>query len=350
MINILVPIPLMIIGISLTTFQKSQKQILATLTYTYFILNLALLILSLLYRVFFAGHAFFLIGNVTVPQVVGAFRRPTYLSWAAANVLLCAIVSLMTMHRSSFSKNKKVLWYFIFIVASYFLLASKIRGSLFAVIIASIIFFASKGITKALYLALILSLVFGLIFIFASNQIYSVLRIEDNASYIDWYNFTSGRLSIFERSIREIEANPAILIIGQPDRGEVYMSGLQDYRSEDWHDPLWMFHEFGLIGVFFFYGLLISLIIQIFKKSKRAVINRNNIWTVEIPLVLIIRNVITSLADSNLVIGHMDHIFFWICIGILICKPDDLKIYSIKRNTANPAVTIGKTSINNIVS
>jgi hypothetical protein len=304
-------------GIAAVAKHHTQEQALVELNLSYVVLCAVFVTLSLA----LSGGFFRAASTVYNERFNGIFRNPNYLSWVTANVLLCAIVAAGRGRWRRFGAKSWALWSVAVTASLATLLGAKTRNVWFAVMIAVGAWLLSQERKKFVLLTLSATAAFTLLLHISPDRMLEVARVTDRAAdgSIPVDELVSGRLGILRRSIREILSDPGRVIIGTSrSRDEVEVSpGM--FRSAGWHDPLWLIQDQGLPGFLFYYGTLMVVLGISFRAMKQGS-REGRYWVYDLTFMLMLRIVISSLVDANLIIGHMDHIYFWLCAGCLMAR------------------------------
>jgi hypothetical protein len=238
-----------------------------------------------------------------------------------ANALLYAIVATGRGRWRRFGARSWALWSIAVVASLATLMGAKTRNVWFAVMIAVGAWLLSQERRKLILLILSATATFTLLLHISPNRMLDLARVEDNSvdGMVSVDGIVSGRLGILQRSIREIVSDPRRLIVGTSrSRDEVEVSpGM--FRPAGWHDPLWLIQDQGLPGFLFYYGALVVVLGISFRAMKHGAQRRRH-EVYDLTFVLMLRIVVSSLVDANLIIGHMDHIYFWLCAGCLMAR------------------------------
>ncbi|MCB8920914.1 MAG: O-antigen ligase family protein [Ardenticatenaceae bacterium] len=316
---------LMIAGIGFSAYKRSPRQALKTLNQSYFLLNLLLVLVSFLY-----------IGKFpifTQNRFTGIFRNPNYLSWSVANVLLLAIPIFVHSNRIKQSNGSRIIWVTIIIMSTILIVAAKTRGAIIAISLVVIFYLFYEGTRKLIKGLVVVLVIGGSLVLQFPDELAIVARTDmihfnDSLSSTDLARLTSSRSTILEHSWLELRRNPERLFIGSGVRDVIRLDKIA--RDAGWHDPIGLLHSDGIIGFVFYWSFLLALILSAFKRAWQEKSHPPvDLWIYPTTFIWLTKIVVGSIGDSILIIGHMDHIYFWICAGILIINSNSKNQQSI---------------------
>lgn len=296
----------LISGVGILTYCGSRAKALTLLNRTYFFLNLVLVLMS----------GFFLFGSNTfgASRFTGVFRDPNYMSWAAVNVFLALSFYTFDERFQRASIWIRILSVAILAVSLLILLATGSRDSIFAGLVVFLLLNPSKGVSRAFLKPMLVGLFIGLLFFQYSEQLPALLRIQFQSEEIDVRKLSGGRSEIFYDSLAELREHPERLFIGTGSRGIRYGSLV---RPAEWHDPLARLHSDGIFGYILYLIFLLALVASSYETVRSK---SETVWGSTVTTVWLSRMILTSFVDSNLIIGHMDYLYFWLVAGCLIAQ------------------------------
>lgn len=305
-------------GIGLVALLYSQRRALILLNKSFLIVNILLVVLSVI--LFPTGV--FSLSVISSARFQGIFRNPNYLSYAAANTFILLFFYWHTDSRRDASPSRRILLILCTSVTLIVLLATKTRSAWIGVGIAITVYYMISGFRRLVIVFGGVTLVFLLLSTYSetmSESMYDFIRLEPTYDgTVDLNQLTSGRYSIFQRSLDELREHPERLVIGTGERELVNLGSR--VRRANWHDPIALLHSEGVIGYMAYYVFAVYLIFLVYRAARKEFRQdgKQSVWGYQLALMLVVRMIVSSLSDSNLIIGHLDYLYYWLFAGIMI--------------------------------
>lgn len=308
---------ILLAGIGLVARLGSQRNAITLLNKSFLTTNVLLVVLSV---VFFAPELF-----LFSARFVGIFRNPNYLSFAAANMFILFFLGWQTQRWRKTGGWQKILLIICTSTALVVLLATRTRGAWLGVLMAIAVYYFARNSRR---LVIVFGgLAIGLILLSnayseqLSEPFYEFVRLERSyEGAVDLNQFTSGRYNIFRRSLSELQQHPERLLMGTGQRTWVDLGS--KVREADWHDPIALLHSEGVIGYLAKYVFALYLLFVVYRGVQEELEENEQppIWGYQMALLLAVRMIFSSLADSNLNIGHLDYLYYWLFAGIAFVR------------------------------
>lgn len=332
---IIVPLGLIVAGGAIVLSMKSRFSALQLLNTSLLIINLGLMILSVLALLITPNSAFY--GGGT--RFVGVFTKPQGLSYAAANAFGWAAVTLSVPAWRVQSKIPSRLLWLMTIGSVIIVVMTEVRGTMVGIMVALVLVIVLRLSSKktAMFLALLFIIIVAW-YIVSPEAVPGQLRlVMDPAGNLDLNATLSGRYDLIERSLYELRQNPERLLYGTATRAQLYLSDRDDYVDGGWHDPFALIHEQGLLGFLIYNSVMLAPILLWYRRlrrprtsagSSRGNLNSKDELIIWITLFFMIQMYISSLGDSTLIIGHLDHAYYWMAYGMLVVDSSRADSYS----------------------
>jgi O-antigen ligase len=262
------------------------------------------ILLKLGYKPDYAGGDLF---NLVV-QYLGIRRASGGLADAlnyGYTMALFAIFILYRLLKYPLSKSSKIISYLLIGVLSIATILSLTRGAIIVLAIGFLIFAFTYGSIK-LKMALVFSLFIGSTYI-ASSEYGELLYIRFTDQEKTSAESTQGRITMAEKSIDSILANPLGVGLGTQGAGTKFLN--DDARINTDNYFLWIAVESGVIGVLLLLLTLAANFLICFKCMKKDRPSYIYFFILSISFIL-------AATLSSAPISPLYAIFFWIIINI----------------------------------
>lgn len=313
--EMVVPLALALAGVALSASNRNgEVHPLKTLNNAFLAINGLLVSVSLIGFVFAQSGVLFR----ETTRFAGIFTKPTFLSFAAANVL--GFVTIRLVYTQS-GKRTQILLAVLALAMIAVTVATQVRGTMVAIVAALALVVLPRFRLMIQIAAIAAAGIAVAILLLTPERAPAPLRIGINMQgEIDWNLTSSGRYRLALRSVKELRDNPSRFLFGTAEREDLHRYGSW-YVPGDWHDPFARIHSQGLPG-FLLYNiiLLFPMFLMFANRPRLRSVEQFGLDCVDLYTMsfLFVRMFISSLGDASLQIGHLDYVYYWLTSGLII--------------------------------